>query len=304
MKEQSTVSQTLSINLDVHHKKCNGIFSEINNGEDIYVNVPISQVDLPSFEFERINDDSISSNEEDSIDSCIYLPILSNQMLQYDEDTFRENLSNNQPIEYRPYFSSFIVPLTRENLRVLRELNLDWYNAKIVSTDMHEDNLSGDDNSPLDKILDSIDSYDFYLTGILCTSASPVNYSVRKRLFFKNKSLRKDVLDRINNIYDCSKFNVSNNEDIQTALSVCWGSNSPRTIDIYNVGHANADYIRGSSKKILFDIGYNYRHIPNKNPQNSSFPKAVNALRRLKPSCVIISHWDQENKASSMKPRR
>lgn len=125
------------------------------------------------------------------------------------------------------------------------------------------------------------------------TSASPVNYLDGKLLVFKNKAIGKSILDKINGTYDPHKFVCTDRLEIEKALNNAWAGDLPKTIDIYNVGHGNADYIRGSSHRILYDIGYNYRSFPKY--RNTKYLRAVNAIRRMKPDCVILSHWDMDH---------
>ena len=47
--------------------------------------------------------------------------------------------------------------------------------------------------------------------------------------------------------------------DVENILNDAWVSDFPYKIDIYNVGHGNADYIRGSKHRILYDIGIKVR---------------------------------------------
>ena len=100
------------------------------------------------------------------------------------------------------------------------------------------------------------------LDGILETSASPVNYLKGKLLVFTNRAIKKSVLNKINSMYDPRKFGYTSSSDVENILNDAWVSDFPYKIDIYNVGHGNADYIRGSKHRILYDIGYNYRSFP------------------------------------------
>lgn len=113
-------------------------------------------------------------------------------------------------------------------------------------------------------------------------------------LFVFDKALSRKKVDQIETLYQCiCQIQCSANEDIEEMLKDAWGNEIPETIDIYNVGHGNADYIRGEKSRILYDVGYNYRCRPRIHDRR--FPRAINAIRYMKPSMVILSHWDMDH---------
>ena len=112
-------------------------------------------------------------------------------------------------------------------------------------------------------------------------------------LVFKNRAFDKATLDKINSAYDPYGFVFTSSSDIEKILNSAWAGDLPDTIDIYNVGHGNADYIRGKNHRILYDVGYNYRCFPGY--CSTRYLKAATSIRHLKPSCVILSHWDMDH---------
>lgn len=115
----------------------------------------------------------------------------------------------------------------------------------------------------------------------------------KRLLVFTDSTLSSSILDTINRTYAPSLFVCTDSCDIETILNNAWANNFPNIIDIYNVGHGNADYIKGKEKRILYDIGCNYRTTPT--CCSPEFPRAAQALRQVKPCCVILSHWDLDH---------
>ena len=93
--------------------------------------------------------------------------------------------------------------------------------------------------------------------------------------------------------YNVNQFNncLVTTKNIIAELSYAWSNKGYKFIDIYNVGHGNADYIVcHDNKRILYDIGAPYKVYSLK-----SYPKAKQAFSQLKPNLVIISHWDADH---------
>jgi len=250
--------------LTAHKIKCHNIFNAIKNGELLYIN--IEQV--------------LSENnyiEEISLEDTQYIRIslLTDEMIEYDLEMFRSENRIELLNKYRPYFTSFVTPLEDNSLSDIRFLGNSWYFGQFVNAE------------------EPILNEGVLFKGILETSASPVNYLDKKLLVFTNKAIPESVLEIINNTYNPHNFILSSSLDIEKVLNNAWRGDFPNTIDIYNVGHGNADYIRGSNNRILYDIGYNYRSFPRY--YNCKYLRAVNAIRKLKPSCVILSHWDMDH---------
>lgn len=251
-----------------HIDKCKEIFQEIKKGKLLYLNA------------ERvISEDGINNMfiEELSLNDIPYIRIslLTEEIIDYDLETFGSEDRTEILDKYRPYFVSFIVPLEDNNLRDIESLGDSWYVGKFIQ----EESAAAEEGTLLE--------------GVLETSASPVNYLKGKLLVFTNRAMKKSVLDRINNTYSPWRFSCASSSDVEKVLNDAWNDDVPATIDIYNVGHGNADYIRGSNHRILYDIGYSYHCYPKR--RKSKYWRAVNALRHLQPSCVVLSHWDLDH---------
>lgn len=247
-----TIYQTTE--LREHHMKCLNFFSSIQNGDEIYIHL----------------DNLIAENK-----LYVRATLLSNEMILYDEEILAtDNERNNLLYQYRPYFASFLIPVSQDLIKKLKQIENVWYKGRFLST---QSELQSSEN-------------ELVLDGILETSASPVNYLQGKLLIFKNKSLNQSEIIKINSTYKITIFSTTSNTSIENYLNTAWNQDYLNTIDIYNVGHGNADYIRGSNNRILYDVGYSYR----KYPKLSHFPysRAATAIRYMKPSYVVLSHWD------------
>ncbi len=213
------------------------------------------------------------SNLNYEIPESAELTVLTEMMYEYDKETI---LNPNQALSvrnYRPYFASIIIPIdSNKTFAFLRGLEQRWFPAMFQSGD----------NS--------------FQTSILL-SASPIQIHQRTIIIKKDGYYYKgkEINDLIKQDYDPSQMNGCMAEDdlISAELNSKWGDNSYRYIDIYNLGHGNADYIIGNKKRILYDIGYPYRHFPNN--LDPMFPKTMNSFGLLKPHLVIISHWDTDH---------
>lgn len=245
----------------IHWKECYNFFSEIKGGGNLYLRIE------REFDENTLGSDSIENNQ------CIQVSVINDDILQYDLENFNIEIRNDLLTDYRPYFVSFIIPddSFRDVFSQIEFLGDRWYQGKFLP------------------LYDSSEEEGTVFEGYLITSASPINYIKGRLLIFTNQTLSKPVLEKINNTYNTQKFISSNNNQVEQVLLEAWGNDCPKTIDIYNVGHGNADYIRGERHRILYDVGYDYLRVPSR--YNSLYPRAVNAIRHLKPSCVVLSHW-------------
>lgn len=249
-----------------HEIKCKHIFEEIKNGAGLYVSVE-----------GNVSESSGLHKNEMIFDDMrhVRISVLTDEIIEYDFEMFSagDNIVGSR--DYRPFFASFVVDMEKVKLEQVQRLGDGWHCARIVQSE------------------NEVEEGELVLKGILEISASPVNYLDDKVLVFTNRAMEQSVLDKINSTYDTSCFKCTDAADIEKILEGAWLNDCPKTIDIYNVGHGNADYIRGFHNRILYDIGYNYRSFPKRSKSN--YLRAVNALRAIKPSCVILSHWDLDH---------
>lgn len=249
----------------MHEKKCHTIFNDIKNGAILYV-----RIEDPFFL-------EAKKSYSDELDNTKYMrvSILTDAIIDYDLKMFKSERGTDFLENYRPYFISFVVSLGKNKLDDLRVIGDSWCSAKFIKGDK--------------PIMDE----SVTIKGYLEMSASPISYLNGRLLVFKDKSIDASILKGINETYNLPNFQCMSDANINRVLNEAWKDDFPVTIDIYNVGHGNADYIRGEKYRILYDIGYNYRSMPIYH--NAKYLRAVNAIRHLKPSCVILSHWDLDH---------
>lgn len=249
-----------------HQEHCHKIFNSIKSGANLYVRID-QELSWSKWDIE-------SEQEQ-----YIHISILSDEIIEYDLQLFRAEGQEYILNKYRPYFVQFTVSINNiEQIHKIEEVGTEWRVAKFTTSNVNDEEQG----------IQCLD-------GTLETSASPVVCIQGRLLVFQNKAIKQAVLNLINSTYNPNKFSFTSNDDIENVLNNCWDEDYLNTIDIYNVGHGNADYIRGSQKRILYDIGYNYRCYPSHDPHESKYWRAVTAIRHLKPSCVILSHWDSDH---------
>lgn len=251
-----------------HEKKCKKMFDDIMAGISLYISVE-RMVSENEFGETCINKISLENTQH------VRISILTDEIIEYDFEMLKGETLNKFSNGYRPYFVSFIVELKKENLEEIEKLGNDWCSGRYVKEEEHAGEAG------------------IIVNGVLEMSASPVNYLDGRLLVFTDKELDQSVLDKINNTYNPRNFTFTSSSEVEKILNNAWSKDIPKTIDIYNVGHGNADYIRGNKRRILYDIGYNYRTFPSR--CNTRFLRAALAIRYMKPSCVILSHWDLDH---------
>lgn len=254
--------------LKEHSRICRSFFSEIRSGREIYIR------------FERKAD---YVNNRDSSYEARYVraEIATDHMLQYDLENLavNEEMQPNRPSlseRYRPYMVSFLTEVP-ENKEILSG---EWFTANFQSIGNAGSIAAEAENTVYE--------------GVLEYSASPVRYEKGRLIIFKNKSIPPDIQKKINSMCKDADFAVSTDGEIESILNSAWNKAALQTIDIYNLGKGNSDYIRGKGSRILYDIGYSYREFPGLKKRYRYY-KACGAIRSAKPSCVILSHWDMDH---------
>lgn len=302
--------------LEKHNKKCEDIFNDILNWyrpkEDPCIFVRVETVDS-RYETETENVEINISEEDDyhiAYRRIAEFSVLTKKMYEYDKETILSRMldeNSKEPLiydSYRPYFASMMIEVDDESEKKLNQFEYNWQKAIFVSDDeivkILENTKSDTDNKKKEKIkyLKEI-MLGHEIEAMFVFAASPVRRIKGKLIFFPNSDIAtldgKNVNDLVKGDYDITKFTITrpSNKLIENEIINAWQNDVPGIVDIYNVGHGNADYIRGKKHRILYDIGYNYRCIPKEVPDQ--FPKACRALRRLKPSIIILSHWDSDH---------
>ena len=255
-----------------HIEKVHMFFDTIEQGAKIFVQFP----EFPEF-------------AEETQNQPIKISVVSLEMARYDYEYLSPDPAQSQIdyLKYRPYFSFFHVDVTSQNLTALRDMKRSHAAGRWHLARMQDDDLTK-----------NTDYIKWELDGTYVTAASPINCVRKRLLIFDDRMISQESRDEINFITAAYSYDftgcLKTPAQIQNILELVWDkADSPQKIDIYNVGHGNADYIRGQKSRILYDIGYEYRKYPSLRP--TQYPRAAIALRCLEPSCVILSHWDLDH---------
>ena len=216
----------------------------------------------------------------------VELSVLTQKIYDYDRETVLSEEADISIAEYRPYFVSIIVKLddndeaNRKAYEFFKEMGNRWVEADLLSTN-------------------EIDKGDNVFNASLVCSASPFQI-FNKKILIKTLSGKYffngiDINDLVKADYNTGIFALSfkTQKDIEDEITRSWRPSGYDYIDIYNVGHGNADYIVCGKKRILYDIGYQYKKYPNNS--TTLFPKATWSFSNLKPGLVILSHWDSDH---------
>lgn len=219
---------------------------------------------------------------EDS--SGIYISLITENMLKYDENMFigeGENLVCQRKNEelYKPYIIEFAVDmknLTQETYRRLTDADIMgvWFEAF----------FSGNHVDDMEDIIEA--------DGIVMTSASPFKFH-KMQIYIKTNHVANHITRWTKHLYNTSGA-IKSNANINSLLSFFFSA-TDYGLFIYNVGDGNCIYIKGNDgKRILFDIGHNY------NPYSEDWSdpdirRSQQAIRQFKPHGIILSHWDMDH---------
>lgn len=242
----------------------------------------LSSLDVSEL-FVRVDQIISDSNSENCQPEYIAeLSVLTPKIYEYDQKTIlryepkRKDTNTAISIKnYRPFFVLVTIRISEKDLFKFRKLKNKWLKAEFHRK-------PEDDDYPANLIL---------LSG---TRPRPIIDKRNIKISNGTCSFNgNDINDLTKTDYNVNQFNncLVTTKNIIAELSYAWSNKGYKFIDIYNVGHGNADYIVcHDNKRILYDIGAPYKVYSLK-----SYPKAKQAFSQLKPNLVIISHWDADH---------
>lgn len=228
---------------------------------DVYLHFDIIKVEI----YKEVNDDT-----------NIQCSILTDAMIEYDRQVLFNNEIVNDYIQdksIRPYFA--FLNINYKLIKKIVNYTEDcWYKAKLVK-----------------KTENNVNENNSYIKANLIYSLSPIVVK-NCELYCNWEKIEEDKLNEINEMYD------SGIKNIKCQPSICFKICNDEPIDVikvYKLGDGNCNYVVGNNKRILYDIGYNIKSIPYCNINRNKYKNYISAVRRIKPSLVVISHWDLDH---------
>lgn len=286
--------------LRMHRRICSDIFKELENmqnpGNHFWVKID--------------HDDSWVQDEDGESGDYIRLAVLSESAMAYDNFIFTrlntlENEVDRREVQesYRPFFMEYYIDVIsleskqREFIgRMIREAEAagraerngeeedrsrGWHSAYFAG----EEEIAGEDS--------------ILFQGVSAFSASPVIYKGRK-IVVETARLDSKTADKINGTYQIPA-NCASDFMIKKEIAGALYDVTFRGARVYKVGNGNCICLYGWSsngkKSLLYDVGFdNHTAVREQISQMPpSYQKALKSIRRLKPDCVILSHWDADH---------
>ena len=254
--------------------------------EDYLINDNTLEV---SYAEEAESVDNLATDRNASENRILECSILSEKIVRYDKETILSeefDLMQDENTAYRPFFASFMVKADPETQTRISKLDYAWYGAYFYPAEKDEE-YSG--LFPAERFIKADAVFQF--------SASP-GFSLEGKLVIVPEA--SDIVYcgvHINRayytLYDPERFSGATDEEVREALQGIWKKDALRTIEIYNVGQGNANYLRCGKNRVLFDLGYPQKSVPAKNPMY--YRRALLAIRQAKPSVIVLSNWDSDH---------
>ena len=254
--------------------------------EDYLINDNTLEV---SYAEEAESIDNLATDRNVSENRIIECSILSEKIVSYDKETILSegfDLMQDENAAYRPFYASFMIRADREVQARISKLEYAWYGAYFYPIEKDEE-------------YKKLFSSEQYITAdaVFQFSASP-GFCLEGKLIIVPEG--NDIVycgEHINrmypSLYDPEHFAAATDEEVRDALQGIWKKDALRTIEIYNVGQGNANYLRCGKNRVLFDLGYPQKSVPAKNPMY--YRRALLAIRQAKPSVVVLSNWDSDH---------
>ncbi len=233
--------------------------------------------------------DNLATDRNASENRIIECSVLSEKIVLYDKETILSDefdLMQEENSAYRPFFASFMIKAGRDIQARISKLEYSWYGAYFYPMEKEEEYnglFSSERFIKADAVFQFSASPGFSLDGklIIVPDVADIVYGG----VHINRSCQK--------LYDQERFTGASDEEVREALQGIWKKDALRTIEIYNVGQGNANYLRCGKNRVLFDLGYPLKSVPAKNPMN--YRRALLAIRQAKPSVIVLSNWDSDH---------
>ncbi|MBR3103677.1 MAG: hypothetical protein IKH46_07615, partial [Lachnospiraceae bacterium] len=205
--------------------------------EDYLINDNTLEV---SYAEEAESVDNLATDRNASENRILECSILSEKIVRYDKETILSeefDLMQDENTAYRPFFASFMLKADPEAQTRISKLDYAWYGAYFYPAEKDEE-YSG--LFPTERFIKADAVFQF--------SASP-GFSLEGKLVIVPEA--SDIVycgvhinRAYHTLYDPERFNGATDEEVREALQEIWKKDALRTIEIYNVGQGNANYLR------------------------------------------------------------
>lgn len=304
----------------VYSKTCHQYFSRVKRGlVDAWIDINQNHWQMVPAEQELEREDaaemtaqhqgiaSIHASQEASEDSRVapayHMPVLSSELFALDSFLI-DNLQEEG-------FSAFADAIGARPYEIGVEVHLTEDIKKEI--DGLRERLFEDDNNDGDAALWCIARFTFphddkalqmehHMPAKLLYTASPTKASERALVFFE-EALDGNLRNKIESEYDLWPLGLPSTSFIK--LSTMLDEALPHNggsweLHALNLGHANCIYLKQKSGKgrILHDIGLRRRSVSTRSLYkglSDHEKKATKVIAAIKPSIVVLSHWDQDH---------
>ena len=299
-----------------NHEICHEMFWNAFRGRSkMYIQIQDLRFDDGGgfYKPDKIVDENRIKREGENETITLQCSLLTLQMLDYDimmframNDTADEEYSSAAQQHYRPYFFSYVVEITQEKYDKLKELQKNLLGVE--RTLLNEE----DEPSPYVWLActfnPEIDVSYVDFEGYVVQSASSIN-KIRADIHIIEDE--KTPIGVINSILDGYTLNNSCLKDDDCFIRLIKKElrhNPLSTIDVYKIGNGNCVFAQETDSDVSFfyDIGFNYRHRPQKIVPGASY-SYIDTMKEIyakNPSFFILSHWDMDHIAGVAAARK
>ncbi|WP_147367856.1 hypothetical protein [Butyrivibrio sp. XB500-5] len=245
-------------------------------------------------EIRELNNEEDIEKKHDKYNRIVEFSVLTKEIYDYDRETILNEFTDQIPEwtgDYHPFFVSFFVEVNENSKHIIDSLEYQWYKARFIPNNPRE--------AINNELIQDVTTEESSLDAMLFFSANSVKNRYGKLQILSDEPFFRKVKPNrfVLNHYKPDHFPVASDGAVGGTLNGIWNDDAIKKVDLYNIGHGNADYIKGKKKRLLFDIGYDRNNLYRYYLGIGSYPypKARRAINRMKPSAVIVSHWDTDH---------
>lgn len=293
-----------------NHEICHEMFWNAFRGRSkLYIQMQDLRFDNDAFSHQE--DEAAVSNRRNKEAKrevmTLQCSLLTLQMLNYDFMMFRamgdmedEGYREAAQRHYRPYFFSYVAEIDREKYKGLKKLQENC-------AELNRYSLDGEEQPPYlwfsctfnpDVSVPHVD-----LSGYVVQSASNIEKIRADLKIIADEKTPRSTVNSILDSYKLQKSCIKDGDSFIRSIEGELGHAPLSTIDVYKIGNGNCVFGQSlkSGVSFFYDIGYNYRHLPQKIVPGVryAYSSTMKEICKKNPSLVILSHWDMDHIAGS-----